>query len=94
MATTIQIRGDHAAAWVMKNPILAKRELGYELESPNRHKLGDGQTRWNDLNYAGGSGGGDDDVALALQQHILSENPHPNYDDGIDLVLRYENAKV
>jgi len=96
VGATIKVRGGYAEDWTMKNPILAKRELGYELEPPNRHKLGDGVTPWNSLTYAGGGGSGGDDgeALLALQQHIASSNPHPNYDDGVDLVLLYQNAKV
>jgi hypothetical protein len=34
------------------------------------------------------------EMAAAIQTHVDSEEPHPNYDDGSSFVLRYENAKV
>jgi len=34
------------------------------------------------------------DTALALNEHIMDENPHPVYDSGIDWLVLYENAKV
>lgn len=93
--TTIQIRGGWAADWVIKNPVLEIRELGYELDEPNLHKLGDGVTPWNSLPYAGGGGGGDDSVAVAMiQAHINSATPHSVYDNGPSLALLYENSKV
>lgn len=94
MGTLIQIRGGTAAEWTMKNPVLRERELGYETDPPNLHKLGDGVTAWNDLPYAGG-GGGDDSAALVMiQQHINSLTPHSVYDNGPSLVLLYENVKA
>lgn len=34
------------------------------------------------------------DTADLLLEHINSETPHPVYDDGPDLTVLYENAKV
>ena len=52
MATTIdiRIRGDTAANWETKNPILKQRELGYDMTA-KRLKVGDGLTAWKDLAY-------------------------------------------
>ena len=48
MAVLIQLRNDTAANWTSVNPILALGELGVETDSvPQRHKLGDGATHWN-----------------------------------------------
>lgn len=33
-------------------------------------------------------------TAVALEAHVVSETPHPVYDEGVSLALLYENAKV
>ena len=50
MAVQIQSRNDTAASWVSANPILAQGEIGIERDT-RLIKLGDGVTRWNDLEY-------------------------------------------
>lgn len=88
----IEIRGGESEEWTNKNPILRKDEPGRERDT-NKVKFGDGVTHWNDLPYfASSSGGGPSDEELL--EHINSLTPHPAYDDGPSLVLRYENAKV
>lgn len=62
----IRPRSGTATQWATANPILAEREIGYEVPEtgfgtgPVRMKMGDGVTAWNDLAYAdpetGGSG--------------------------------------
>ena len=37
-------------SWITNNPILADGELGFESDTSN-FKIGDGVSRWNDLNY-------------------------------------------
>jgi len=57
MANRIQFRRDNAVAWSLANPILAQGEFGIELgipPSPDKIKLGDGVTAWNDLTYWNG----------------------------------------
>lgn len=54
--TTIRIRRNTAADAAASNPILAEGELGLETDT-GKIKGGDGTTAWNDLPYAGGSGG-------------------------------------
>ena len=51
-AATVQIclRGDTAADWAAKNPVLAKNEVGIVEGTPGR-KTGDGVTPWNQLPY-------------------------------------------
>lgn len=44
----IQVRGDTAANWSSKNPILKDREQGYD-KTNNVMKVGDGSTAWNSL---------------------------------------------
>lgn len=46
----IQFRRGTAADWAEKNPILAPGEPGYESDT-NYTKIGDGVTRWLDLEY-------------------------------------------
>lgn len=46
----IQVRRDLAADWVTDNIILLDGEVGYETDT-NFHKIGDGATAWNDLDY-------------------------------------------
>lgn len=48
---TLQMRNDTAANWTSKNPILAKGELGVEIDT-KKFKFGDGITAWQDLSYA------------------------------------------
>ena len=52
MANTIhfQLRGDTAANWESKNPVLLRNEPGYDTTN-NRLKMGDGSTTWEDLPY-------------------------------------------
>lgn len=50
MSQTIQLRGDTTANWTSANPILAVRELGFNLDT-FAYKIGDGVTPWNALLY-------------------------------------------
>lgn len=43
---------------------------------------------------AGPKGDPGEDTADILEEHINAEEPHPAYDNGPDLTLLYENAKV
>ncbi len=52
MAVQIQLRNDTAANWISANPILAKGEIGVEIDT-NKMKIGLGTTPWNDLSYTG-----------------------------------------
>lgn len=94
-----QFKRSTASDWAFKNPILLEGEPGVELET-NRFKLGDGQTRWLDLDYFtpgnGGSGEFPADVVTIeqLNAHIAALEPHVAYDDGPSFTLLYENAKV
>ena len=51
---TIWVERLTAADWTAKNPVLEEASLGYESDT-NKHKIGDGETAWNDLPYAGSS---------------------------------------
>lgn len=52
----IRIRGDTAANWSARNPILEEREMAVEVvvgsSTPWKMKIGDGRTPWNELPYS------------------------------------------
>lgn len=52
---TIQLRRGASAEWVAANPVLANGEVGIELGVgivPDKGKIGDGVTHWDDLPYS------------------------------------------
>jgi len=94
MANRIQLRRDTAANWTRVNPILEDGEPGLEIDT-NQIKYGDGNSAWNDLAYAGGSGSGDrltkDSYSVILDSagHLLLPN------DGSDLsVIVTDNFQI
>lgn len=109
MATTFLLRRGTAIDWATKNPLLRDGEMGLESNS-GKYKIGDGYQRWNDLPYftneavikqyvdaqiailAGQVSGVTEAELTAHVDEAIT--PHPNYDDGRDLTLLYENAKV
>lgn len=52
ITTTFQLRRGNASVWEKNNPILARGEPGFEIDT-NRLKIGDGSTPWIDLKYLG-----------------------------------------
>lgn len=50
-----QHRGWTKAEWIAKNPTLAAREIGIEVDT-DLFKIGDGLTDWVSLPYANGTG--------------------------------------
>ena len=46
----IQVRSATANAWANANPILAEREIAFDI-TKNAIKIGDGSSRWNSLPY-------------------------------------------
>lgn len=73
MADRIQHRRDTAERWASFNPILLEGEVGYVLDNPNQHKIGDGIHAWNDLPMRGFNGNitqdtGDDENAVMSQK--------------------------
>ncbi len=48
----LQLKNDTAARWAQYNPVLAKGELGLEVDTA-KFKFGDGVTTWKELIYAG-----------------------------------------
>lgn len=51
MNARFQIRNDAAANWALANPVLAKGEVGVEIDT-KKIKVGDGATLWANLGYA------------------------------------------
>ena len=48
----IQLRQDDRLAWLVNNPTLADGEMGIEKDT-RQFKIGDGVTKWRDLEYGG-----------------------------------------
>jgi hypothetical protein len=105
IATKIRLHRNTAAVWAQLNLVLQAGEPGYEKDT-GKLKIGDGYTKWNDLDYFLTDEYirtlieevlADEDITdstQALLDHINSLTPHPVYDDGPSLELLYENAKV
>lgn len=94
-----------AARWAEVNPILDDGEPGYETDT-RRGKVGDGFTRWNDLDYtvgdpspAGGGGSSDprvgdlSELTTEAKETVVDAINELNYED-VSLLLFYENAKA
>lgn len=52
----LQFRRGTATEWSNVNPVLAAGEMGIETSGNNLFKIGNGQTGWNSLPYAGFTG--------------------------------------
>lgn len=78
----IRPRAGTSSEWETKNPVLAKREIGFEYENAPgdgnlKMKMGNGLNRWTDLPYALGgtsSDGGGQDVEMVKKttQYLLN----------------------
>ena len=88
-----QMRRGTLAEWISSGTILAEGEPGYETDT-GLYKIGDGVRRWQDLPRYLTEEDLPDLAGQILQSHIDDETPHPVYDNGPDLTLLYENAKV
>ena len=78
MADRVQHRRDTEARWAEVNPVLLEGEIGYVLDNPNQHKIGDGEHAWNDLPLRGFTGNiaqsfGDDENAVVSQKVVTEE---------------------
>lgn len=105
----IRFRRNTAETWTSANILLGPGEPGYERDT-GKLKVGDGSTKWNDLNYFIPDdyirqliqnaidevtiGDGSEAAHQELVAHINSLTPHPIYDDGPSFLLLYQNAKV
>lgn len=89
----IQFRRGKKAFWESENPTLYSGEPGLEVDT-HKWKLGDGSTPWLALSYESDFGADIPVDQASLGEHINALEPHPVYDDGPDLSLLYQNAKV
>ena len=92
----IQFRRGTEERWALRNPVLDKGEPGIVRDAKN-FKIGDGVTRWNDLEYFLASEDtpiNDGEVIGIINAHLASLTPHAVYDDGPSFLLLYQNAKV
>jgi hypothetical protein len=80
----IQFRRGVSNNWSAQIPILSTGEPGYEIDT-GLFKIGDGLSHWNDLPYASNEPLPGDPASL--EDHILSDLPHPVYDEGPSLAL-------
>ncbi len=90
---TIKLRRDYPSEWIRVNPVLGDGEPGYEKVT-GKFKIGDGISRWLQLEYFIPKSSGNVTSQETLLEHITTPLPHPVYDDGPSLVLLYQNAKV
>lgn len=97
MPAKILLRRDTAYNWARANPVLGPGEPGVEVDT-ERMKIGDGDSRWLDLDYYVTKRQISDEELSVSQQdladHVNDEEPHPIYDFGPSLTLIYQNAKV
>ena len=68
---TLILRNDLAATWASRNPILAKGEIGAEIDT-GLLKMGDGSTAFNSLAYINGSGADGDGALITTVNHKLT----------------------
>lgn len=54
IGTKILLRNDTAANWTANNPVLAKGQIGIQINT-KKFKFGDGVTAWNSLDYGAGA---------------------------------------
>lgn len=87
---TFKLRRASAFEWIEENPVLFDGEPGFERDT-GKLKIGNGIHTWTELSYFNAF---DLTSGDSLPTHIMSELPHPVYDDGASFTLLYENAKV
>lgn len=71
LTTKICLRNDLAAKWTSINPILLAGEIGFERDT-GYFKIGDGETAWIDLKYAGGKADVSD-IVISVDGQTLSQ---------------------
>lgn len=100
----IQFRRDTLANWTSANPILAEGEIGYVLDDPNRHKMGDGVKTWDQLPFRGFDGNivpetGSSETAVMSQKAVTEKFTELNAIVGVfaetvnvfGKLMQYEN---
>lgn len=91
----IQLRRDTSARWAEINPILLEGEVGYEIDT-KFSKIGDGATRWNDLEYLKAENivqeTGDDKNVVMSQKAVTEKIKNAAINNN--LVLLYEHGYI
>lgn len=66
-----KLRRDIAVDWTTNNPVLREGEPGFEIDT-NKLKIGDGFSRWNELDYLTGAGAqGDSAYQVAVNNGFV-----------------------
>lgn len=90
MPVTFKLRRATRLRWLEVDPILSPGEPAFEIDT-GKLKIGDGAKKYSELDYFIQFPPESND---SLPEHVASEDPHPVWDDGPDLTLLYDNAKV
>ena len=69
ITTTFQFKRGLADAWKRANPILGAGEPGWTLDT-HVLKIGDGATRWNDLQAISGAAVSEADIKAAVENYL------------------------
>ena len=54
--------------WLQSDPVVYKDVVVYTSDKNNQYKIGDGTSKWSELPYSGGSGGGGMNVILSEEK--------------------------
>lgn len=76
LRATVMLRGDTAADWVRKNPVLNRREPGLEMDT-RRFKVGNGRDVWVDLPYWPYESTDADEVGEIVAAYFEANPPQP-----------------
>lgn len=80
----IKHRSDTESNWNSKNPILLQGEIGYDTTN-KKFKIGDGDTKWKDLNYAAN--------ITDLDEYVPRENWNTTDSNDDNYYSGYKNMK-
>lgn len=64
----IQLRRGTETQWSTTDPVLGAAEIGVELGTPNKFKIGDGSSLWSELDYFVASASGDLSGYISVDQ--------------------------
>jgi Major tropism determinant N-terminal domain len=73
MLSKIQLRRGSASDWTTANPVLSSGEIGVELGSPNKIKIGNGSSTWSQLPY--GSATNASDISGLGEMALVNDAP-------------------
>lgn len=75
---TLVLRNDLAATWASRNPVLARGEIGAEIDT-GLLKMGDGSTSFNSLRYINGGKDGDGALITTTNNKLTIANYGRSY---------------